>query len=162
MGPMPIERMKPSPPFYHTGVDLFGPIFIKDTVKKRTKMKCYGIIFNCLTTRAIYLDIACGYDTDNFLLVLRRFISIYGCPSEIRSDAGSQIIAASKEWKDLFEEKINTVASKYSMKWIVNKSGDAPWQNGCTERLIKSVKRCLSLTINTNVLTFPELQTVFL
>ena len=40
MGRMPDERLKPSPPFYHTGVDLFGPIWVKDVVKKRTKLKC--------------------------------------------------------------------------------------------------------------------------
>ena len=62
-------------------------------------MKAYGIIFNCMTTRAVYLDVACGYDTDHFLLTLTRFITIRGCPSQIRSDSGSQIISASKEWK---------------------------------------------------------------
>ena len=163
MGQLPIERLKPSPPFYYTGVDLFGPIMIKDTVKKRTKMKCYGVIFNCFTTRAIYIDIACGYDTDNFLLVLRRFISIRGCPDQIRSDAGSQIIAASKEWKALFEnldiERINNFVSKYGMTWIVNKSGDAPWQNGCSESLIRLTKRNIASAIGTNVLTINELQT---
>ena len=47
MGQMPPERLKPSPPFYITGVDLFGPYLVKDTVKRRTKMKVYGVIFNC-------------------------------------------------------------------------------------------------------------------
>ena len=101
-------------------------------------MNCSGVIFNCFTTRAICPDITCGYDTDNSLLVLRRFISIRGCPNQIKSDAGLQIIAASKEWKALFEnlnnEKINIFASKYGMTWIVNKSGDATWQNGDARR----------------------------
>ena len=96
MGKLPVERLKPSPPFYYTGVDLFGPILIRDAVKKRTKMKCYGVIFTCFTTRAIYLDITCGYDTENFLMVLRRFISVRGCPHEIRSDPGT---AAYCSWK---------------------------------------------------------------
>lgn len=32
----------------------FGPILVKDVVKKRSKLKCYGVIFICLTTRAIH------------------------------------------------------------------------------------------------------------
>ena len=45
-------------------------------------------ILTCFTTRALFLDIACGYDTDSFLLVLRRFVTIRGCPKQIRFDAG--------------------------------------------------------------------------
>ena len=47
------------------------------------------------------------------------------------------------------------------MNWKVSKASDAPWRNGCTERLIRSVKRCLTLTIGGSVLTLPELQTVY-
>ena len=104
MSPLPIERLKPSPPFYYCGFDLFGPVWIKDVVKKRVKMKCYGVLFTCLTTRAVYLDIASGYDTENFLLVLRRFITLRGCPSEVYFDTGSQLTCAGKEWKELFEK----------------------------------------------------------
>ena len=165
MGTLPIERMKPSPPFFYTGTDLFGPIWIKDTVKKRTKMKCFGVIFTCFTTRALYLDIACGYDTDSFLLGLCRFITLRGYPYQIRSDPGSQLVSASKEWKKFFENwdqsKLDEFGAKHGLNWVINKSADAPWQNGCTERLIKSVKRCITVTIGSNILTFPELQTIY-
>ena len=126
-------------------------------------MKCYGIIFNCFTCRAIYIDIACGYDTDNFILVLRRFVSLHGCPKQLHSDAGSQIVCATKEWEKLYNNtnKINQFSNQYGMDWIINKSADAPWENGCTERLIKSVKRCLLLTVGSNILSYPELQTIF-
>jgi hypothetical protein len=36
---------------------------------------------------------------------------------------------------------------------------DGPWQNGCSEALIKSVKRALTLAIGNNILTPLELQT---
>lgn len=48
MGQLPPERLQPAPPFNSIGIDLFGPFFVKDTVKRRTKLKVYGIIFNCL------------------------------------------------------------------------------------------------------------------
>ena len=39
-------------------------------------------------------------------------------------------------------------------------SPDAPWQNGCSEALIKTLKKCFSHAINGNSLAFSELQTV--
>ena len=66
----------PSPSFYHIAVDLFGPFIIKGTVNKRCRGKAYGLLFNCLVSRAVYIDIAVGYDTDSFLIVLRRFVTI--------------------------------------------------------------------------------------
>ncbi|XP_068235508.1 uncharacterized protein [Palaemon carinicauda] len=44
--------------------------------------------------------------------------------------------------------------------WIFNKSADAPWQNGCNEALIKSVKRAVLIAIGDSKLTFGEMQTV--
>lgn len=80
MGQVRTERLKPAPPFYHTAVDLFGPLKIRDTVKKRTYGKTFGVIFNCLVTRAVYLDLAEGYSIDDFLTTFQRFISIRGTP----------------------------------------------------------------------------------
>ncbi|CAC5382020.1 unnamed protein product [Mytilus coruscus] len=40
------------------------------------------------------------------------------------------------------------------------KAADAPWENGCSEALIKSVKKSLSLAIGQSIMTFSELQTV--
>ena len=37
---------------------------------------------------------------------------------------------------------------------------DAPWQNGTSESLIRSVKRSLKAAIGESILTFSELQTV--
>ena len=159
-----MERLKPSPPFLYCGLDLFGPILFKDVVKKRAKMKCYGVIF-CYTTRALYMDIACDYDTESFIIVLRRFISIRGCPRQIFCDPGSQLISASKQFKECFtgldHSKMEGCGATHGIEWKINKSADAPWENGCTESLIKSVKRCLNLIVGQNVLSYPELQTVF-
>ena len=164
MGQIPPYRLQPSPPFLYTAVDLFGPFTIRDTVKKRTHGKAYGVIFNCLTTRAVYIDLADGYDTDSFILVLRRFISIRGNPRKVRSDPGSQLIAAGKEIRQIMEDwnwdKIHTISRNERIEWDVNKSANAPWENGCSESLIKSVKRNLTLSIGTSILSFSDLQTI--
>lgn len=105
-------------------------------------------MFNCLNCRGVYIDLAEGYDTGNFIVVFRRFVSIRGNPKRIISDAGTQLVAAGKELK------------KYDVEWNVIKSADAPWENGCSESLIKSVKRCLQIAVGDSILTFSELQSV--
>ena len=39
-------------------------------------------------------------------------------------------------------------------------SADAPWQNGASEALVKSVKKAITVAIGESVMTFSELQTV--
>ena len=97
MGPLPAERLKPSPPFYNISVDYFGPFWIKAEVNSRSKGKCFGVIFTCLYTRAVYVDIANSANTDSFLIVFRNFTSIRGYPAKIFSDNGSHFRKASKE-----------------------------------------------------------------
>jgi hypothetical protein len=164
MGSLPIDRLLPSPPFYVTYIDLFGPILIRDTVKGRSRGKAYGVLFNCGTTRAVYIDITDKYDTDSFLLVVRRFVTIHGYPSKFIADHGSQIVAGSKEIKAIVEswdqEKIRKFGLSHGTEWEFTKSADAPWQNGCSESLIRLTKRNIAHSIGTNVLTFNELLTV--
>lgn len=73
MGQVVSERLKPAPSFYHTAVDLFGPFTIKDTVKRRTRGKVYGVKINCLITRDVYLDLMEGYSGSEFLRTYERF-----------------------------------------------------------------------------------------
>ena len=63
MAPLPIERMIPSPPFTNIGLDYFGPFEIKGEVQKRTRGKCYGVIFVCDSARAIHVEAAQNYST---------------------------------------------------------------------------------------------------
>lgn len=76
-GQVNTERMKPSAPFYHTTVDLFGPFVIKDAVGRKVRGKYFGVIFNCLASRAVHLDITENYSTEAFLRSLRRFEVIH-------------------------------------------------------------------------------------
>ena len=164
MGTLPLERLLPSPAFYYCAVDLFGPFVIKDAVKRRTRGKAYGVLFNCLSSRAVYVDVAEGYDTESFVLVLRRFVSLRGYPRKMRSDPGTQLVATGKELKQMIKgwnwQEIKSFGGSQGMEWEINKSADAPWENGCSEALIKSVKRGLLLAVGSAILTFSELQTV--
>ncbi len=45
----------------------------------------WGIVYKCLTTRAVHLDLLDHMDGDSFLLSLRRFIARRGKPYELKS-----------------------------------------------------------------------------
>ena len=163
MGQIPQERLKPAPAWSYISLDIFGPFTIKGETNKRSRSKGYAVIFNCLLCRAVHIDIATDYSTEAFLLVLRRFISIRGKPIKIWSDRGSQLSAASKEIKEVINQRNDDAVTKFSSQmeidWSFN-SPDAPWQNGCAEALIKSVKKALSVSVGVQELSFTEMQTV--
>ena len=109
------------------------------------------------------MDVSPDYSTEKFLMALRRFVSIRGYPSKLYSDNGAQLVAANKELKkvvkDLDSKSLQQFGVTQGLKWIFS-SADAPWQNGISEALIKSVKRAITLAIGESVMTFSELQTV--
>lgn len=70
-------------------------------VGRRTE-KRWGILFKCLTTRAVHLDLLVNMDVDSFLMSLRRFIARRGKPFELLSDQGTNFRGASKELQEAF------------------------------------------------------------
>ena len=160
MGQLPMDRLKPTPAWYATALDFFGPFKIKDEVKKRTTGKAYGIIFNCLASRAVHVEISPDYSTEKFLMALRRFVSIRGYPSKLYSDNGSQLVAANVELRSVIQgldqKSLKDFGVTQGLQWFFS-SADAPWQNGTSEALIKSVKRAITLAIGDGTLTFSEL-----
>ena len=102
MADLPAVRVAPEkPPFTFVGVDYFGPLEVK---QGRSRVKRYGCLFTCLTTRAVHIEIAHSLDTDSMINALRRFISVRGYPEQIRSDQGSNFTKADKELKEAIEE----------------------------------------------------------
>ena len=81
-------------------------------------------------SRAVYLDLAEGYDTENFLMTLRRFVSIRGFPKRMHSDGGTQLVAANKELRTMTKNwnmtQIAEFGNSFGMSWTFNKSADAP------------------------------------
>ena len=71
----------PPPQFTYTGMDVFGPFYIKEG---RIELKRWGLIFTCLSSREIHLETLNSMTVDSFLGVLRRFISRRGKVRELR------------------------------------------------------------------------------
>ena len=147
MGRLPIERLKPAPPWYHVMIDLFGPFTIKGEVNKRSSMKVYGVITTDLLIRAVNVDISPDYSTDSFLLVFRKFVFIWGYPAVIFSDKGTQLTGPSSEISNgrMGLKKGTTLGVREGSEWKFSPP-DSPWWNGCVEALVGSVKKACNWT----------------
>ena len=151
MGVMPLERVKLSPAWCRTMVDIFGPYSIKGEVQKRTSGKGYGVIFTDLVSRAVHIEAVYGYDTHSFLLALSRFANLRGYPSDMFSDPGSQLAGADSElksaWKNMDQDKIKYVGAEMGMTWHFGPA-DASWYQGAVESLIAGVKRTFKIIMS--------------
>jgi hypothetical protein len=163
MGPLPEDRLKPSPPFSRTMVDFFGPYQVRGEVQKRTSGKVYGVIYTDLVMRAVHIEPAFGYDTSSFLMTLIRFASLRGWPSVMYSDPGSQFVAASSElseiWKNVDKAAIIRKSANNGMKWVFG-SADSPWQQGAVESMVKAAKKAINFAVHNQSLSCAEFFTL--
>lgn len=148
MAPVPPERLGYRlHPFTNCGIDYFGPITVK---VGRRREKRWGVIFTCLTTRAIHIEIAHTLSTDSAIMALQRFSSRRGIPSIIYSDNGTNLRGADKELRffldHLNNDKINNYAVRNFIEWKFNPP-TASHMGGAWERLIQSIKKSLKVAL---------------
>lgn len=149
------------PPFYSTGVDCFGPLLVK--VGRRTE-KRWGVVYKCLTTRAVHLDLLDHMDGDSFLLSLRRFIARRGKPYEILSDQGTNFRGGCKELEDTFSHMQTSIRDQLAKEQIRFKFNppSAPHFGGSWEREVRSVKTALRITLGAQTVTEEVLRTILI
>ena len=144
MADLPADRVTPNkPPFSFVGVDCFGPFWVK---RARSQVKRYGVLFTCLATRAIHLEVAQSMDTDSFVNSMRRFIARRGIPEVMRSDNGSNFVGGSKELREAIsdwnESQIHEFLLQRNIKWLFNPPSGSHF-GGVWERCIRTVRKIL-------------------
>jgi hypothetical protein len=144
MADLPSSRVKSDvAPFTFTGMDYFGPFEVK---QGRSMKKRYGVLFTCMSTRAIHIEIAECMDTSSCINALRRFISRRGPVKEITSDNGSNLVGANHELRkaiqELSEQDIHKFAANHGIKWKFNIPA-ASHHGGVWERQIRTVRKIL-------------------
>lgn len=162
MADLPSDRVLPDdPPFTRVGVDYFGPFMAK---RGRSLVKKYGVIFTCLAIRAVHIEVASSLDTDSCLNAIRRFVARRGQVKVLRSDNGTNFVAAERELRQSIEkwnnEKIQDHLSQQGVKWVFNPPTGSH-HGGAWERLIRSIRKILNATIKEQVLDEECLQTFF-
>lgn len=168
---VPKFRMGICKPFESTGLDFFGPMKAKE---EDVEKPVWALIFTCLVTRNIYLQIVRSMNTSTFLAALRSFSSRRGAPSEILCDNALAFQLATKytyrvradeppeEADELSDDEVakralvSTLAS-HGIKWKFTVP-HAPWEGGLYERLIGNVKRTLKKVSHIKVMQYYELE----
>lgn len=168
MSELPLERTKPAAPFEFTTLDLFGPYVVKDTVRRRTKMKIWGVVFSCMASRAVHADIVEDLSTEGFLHTYQRFTALRGHPRKLWSDQGTNFVGARPVLQELYEFLSNIdkdhVQEKAVLRgtdwtWVFHPA-DSPHRNGAAEAAVRVLKRALSSVGKECDLTALEFQTL--
>ena len=151
MANLPEDRLEPAPPFTHCGVDYFGPFVIKEG---RKELKRYGVLFTCLSSRAIHLEVSASLETDSFINALRRFINRRGPVRTIRCDQGSNLVGAKNE----LEKALSSVDQSRVRHFLLERNCDwiefqlnvpsASHMGGIWERQIRTAHNVLSVLLD--------------
>ncbi|XP_069109978.1 uncharacterized protein [Argopecten irradians] len=156
MADLPVDRVTPSPPFTFVGVDVFGPWTI---VTRRTRggsasSKRWAVLFTCLSSRAVHIELLEEMSSSSFINSVRRFYAIRGKVAEFRSDRGTNFVGAISDLDAtaIFIEDLN-------IKEFLRESGTI-WKfnpphashfGGSWERMIGVARRILdSMFLNNN------------
>lgn len=162
MADLPPARLRlHKPAFYSTGVDCFGPYEVK--IGRRSE-KRWGILFKCMTTRAVYIDLLCSIDADSYLMALRRFVARRGKPFELLSDRGTNFRGGERELKEAFtalQPEVQAQLASQQIQFAFNPPS-APHFGGCWEREIRSLKQALRATLGAQSVTEEVLRTVLI
>ena len=162
MSDLPRERILPDlPPFTNVGLDYFGPITVR---RGRSEVKRYGVLFTCMSSRAVHLEVAYSLDTDSCIHALRRFVCRRGQVKHIRSDNGTNLVGAQAELKkavsSLDERRIQGALLSDGIQWSFNPPA-ASHHGGVWERLIRSVRQVLNSTLHQQTIDDEGLHTMF-
>ncbi len=163
MADLPLERILPDlPPFTNVGLDHFGPIEVK---RGRGYVKRYGVIFTCMSSRAVHLEVANSLETDSCIHAIRRFVCRRGQVKRIRSDNGTNPVGAQMELKkalnDLDKDRIQDSLLKAGIQWSFNPPA-ASHHGGVWERLIRSARQVLNSILYQQSVDEEGLQAIFL
>ena len=164
--PLPDERLTNLQPWAHIAMDYFGPYLVRHTCDHDTcphgNHKMFGLIFTCLQTRAVHLEIVDHMSTDTLTHALLRLFSTYGTPTTIFSDNALSYKAMDRtlkralgkvDWQKLAEED---VCKSITWKWGIEK---APHVTGIVERLVGATKRSLASVLQRALLSPVVLRT---
>ena len=138
-----MDRVNFSGAFVKTGMDYTGHFYIVDETTN-SKRKVYLLIFTCLVTLAVHIEVVTNMSTVEFILAFIRFTNRYIIPSVIYPDNASTFIAAGRVLKQ------HLMSDAFKAKFIKNKIDfrripvHAPWYGGTWERMIGTIKNCLN------------------
>ncbi|XP_062542203.1 uncharacterized protein LOC134210192 [Armigeres subalbatus] len=166
MGDLPASRVTVARPFSRTGVDFFGPVYIRPALRRPT-VKAYVALFICMCTKAVHLELVTDLSTERFLQALRRFVSRRGKCSDIYSDNGTNFVGARNKLQKFLKllkdpthrEILSKECSEQGIQWHFNPPS-APHFGGLWEAAVRSAKKHLLKVVGENPVSAEDFTTL--
>ncbi|XP_011858173.1 PREDICTED: uncharacterized protein LOC105555742 [Vollenhovia emeryi] len=127
--------------------------------------KAFFVVFVCLGTKAVHLEVASDYTAAGFLAAFRRFVSRRGLCQTLYSDCGTNFVGADSQLRALFRastsegRQIGAALAAERVTWRFNPPS-APYFGGIWEAAVKSLKHHLRRVVGDATLTFEEMTTL--
>lgn len=133
MGTLPADRLQVAPPFTYVGVDVFGPweIVSRCTGGGALNSKRRAVMFSCMCSRAVHIEVIEAMSTGSFINALRRFFAIRGASRELEMDQSNPGFKRVEEYLDT-----------QSCTWVFNPP-HASHMGGAWGRMIGIARRIL-------------------
>ena len=129
-------------PFSHCGMDYFGPIIF---VEGRCQRKAWGLLFTCMSSRAIHVELVTSLSLSDFVLAFTRFSDLRGPIKTAYSDNGSTFQAASKALPKLLNTPgFQNFLREKDVSWNFSPPYAPAQGGGAWESLVKQVKLVIS------------------
>ncbi|XP_055614611.1 uncharacterized protein LOC129760951 [Uranotaenia lowii] len=166
MGELPQARVTVARAFLRTGIDYFGPVYIRPAPRKPA-VKAYVSVFICLCTKAVHLELVSNLSTERFLQALRRFIGRRGYCSDIYSDNGMNFVGARNYLREILKllrndhhkEAVSKECANNNIQWHFIPPG-APHFGGLWEAAVRSAKKHLLKVLGENAVSFEDMTTL--
>ncbi len=148
MADLPADRTETHPPFTNVGMDVFGPwhIQVKKLRGAAANAKRWGLVFTCLSSRGIHIEVLHSMDANSFICALRRFFAIRGPAAILRCDCGTNFVGAKSELdgslKEMDKERVQRYVTEQGCEWKFNPP-HASHFGGVWERQIGTIRRVL-------------------
>ena len=149
MANLPEDRLGEVPPFYYTGMDVWGPVLVTEKRSTRTtsgQKKLWVLLFSCMVSRAIHVEIIPSLDTTAFRNAFQRFMSIRGKPKLLRRDDAGNFVAGQAQMADVDMKALEGHLYNQSIEWIFNPPYASNF-GGVYERHILSIQNVLEGTM---------------
>lgn len=167
MGNLPKERITPSRPFSHTGIDFTGHVDVKINKGRGIKTcKGYIAIFICMCTKAVHIELVSDLSTQTFIAALKRMCARRGTPTHIYSDNGTNFVGAARVLKEEFQIFKTLQSSEFfkevndlQIEWHFN-APSWPSAGGLWEAAVRSMKSHLKRVIGQQKLTYEQFATL--
>ena len=153
MADLPQEKCPEAALFTYCGVDMFGPLIIKE---RRSELKRYGALFTCFSSPAVHIEITNSLDADSSILALRRIMARRGTVRSIWSDNETNFVGAKNELqralKEMKHDKIKSFLQGNGAEWILwhNNPPGVSHMGGVWERQIQSARTILEGLLKTH------------